>query len=192
MKWFHPLTESTIELCLWELEKSTAHSGGIRPQQGHIRAWTQVWTHVVYYHRYSTGPQVTAAEQEDPCTEQFLGNSCYSRDLCSLCKNFHYKSTPARDFKVVWKNPSVACFSVIMFATLKAWASHLTAKQLISSIIHLSPAEDQNTNTFNIHHTFCFMITTKTDGVSRFTGAQLEHVSGSEGAPWKTVFFCHR
>lgn len=30
MKWFHPLTESTIELCLGEFERSAAHSGGGR------------------------------------------------------------------------------------------------------------------------------------------------------------------
>lgn len=50
-----------------------------------------------------------------------------------------YKGMSSKpEFKLVWKSPSVACISVVMFATPKARSS-----QNDVSTVHLSPAEDQ-------------------------------------------------
>lgn len=64
MKSFHPLKESTIELCLWELERRPAHS------REYVRCRnTSVFQRsgltVVYYHRYSREAQATVREQKE-------------------------------------------------------------------------------------------------------------------------------
>ena len=77
MKWFHPLTENTIELCLWELERSTAHPGET------VRCRDTAGPHsrldlVLYCHRHSVGPQIK--QRQDPVW--LLGKIVLQQILC--------------------------------------------------------------------------------------------------------------
>lgn len=64
MKWFHPLFESTIELCLGALERGALlpfGNGNTTSQSGHRPGFM-----VVYSHRYTMEPKATTAEHEEP------------------------------------------------------------------------------------------------------------------------------
>lgn len=131
MKWFHPQTQSTIELCLGALERSSAYSGEpVCTARAH-QSCTEVRTSGGFLPQIpcetSNLTKKQTAKQDESSTVQFIRNS-FPMSQCSsalLWKHpfqtaSHWKALQQnRFFKAIWQNTNAACFMVIMFTRLK-------------------------------------------------------------------------